>query len=152
MTGTLKADTDRRQCMPDDCLGDVADDLARGQWGEAYAPPPREPDTDAIPSLHAIADRYDELLAIAEEHLNGRITTRIRAWEDGEVEIRAWHGYGPYDGGDDRLRAVLRYHSRSGAVTAAVLRLDGDKREVLHRETLTTLGGLSAEDPREGGG
>jgi negative regulator of sigma E activity len=47
---------------------------------------------------------------------------------------------------------VLRYHSRSGAVTAAVLQLNGNKREVLHRETLTTLGGFSAEDPREGGG
>jgi hypothetical protein len=152
MTGTLKADTDRSQGMPADRLGDVADDLVRKQWGEDYTAPPNDPDTDAIPSLHAVAERYDDLLAIAEDQLDGRITTRIRAWEDGEVEIRAWHGYGPYDRGDDRLRAVLRYHSRSGAVTAAVLQLNGDKREVLHRETLTTLGGFSAGDPREGGG
>ena len=102
------------------------------------------PDVDALPALDAIAPAYDRLLEAASERLEGPIQTRIRTWEDGEYELRAYHGYGPHEQRPGTAyHHVLRYHSREGELLEALLAVDIDTtaKSLIHRERVATDGG-----------
>ena len=95
--------------------------------GQAAAP---DPDVDAIPSLTAIAPTYDRLLEIAAQRLDGPVQTRIRTWEDGEFEIRVYHGYGPHPQRPDTdYHHVLRYHSRDDEIVEGLMAVDPETVE-----------------------
>jgi len=69
-------------------------------------------DVETIPSLTVLAPVYNRLLEIATQRIGGSVQTRVRTWEDGEFEIRVYHGYGPHpQRPDTALHHVLRYHS-----------------------------------------
>jgi hypothetical protein len=131
--------------VPGDKLHEAADEYGRDRWGEDWTTPSRQPDIDALPPMDVVAEKFDRVCDLAAEHLEGRIQTRIKTWEDGEFEIRVYHGYGPCCESGERLRAVLRYHSRSGDVDGALVVVDGDERKLVHRETLANIGAVDVE-------
>lgn len=92
-----------------------------------------------MPMFDDVAEKLATLLDLAQQELEGRISTRIRMWEDGEFEIRVWHGYAsPRPEDPVRLRAVLRHHSTDDYVEAAIMKIDdtvGEKK-IVHRETI----------------
>lgn len=106
------------------------------------------PSPGEFPALEAVAPKYDRLLELAEENLDGPISARFRCWEDGEVEIRVYHAHG-YADSDVRHKTVLRYHSRTGDVVGAVKEVSGDSEALLHRETITNIGSLGDEARRK---
>ena len=90
--------------------------------GQEAAP---DPDVDAIPSLTTLAPAYDRLLKIATQRLDGPVQTRVRTWEDGDFEIRVYHGYGPHPQRPDTgYHHVLRYHSRDDEIVEALMAVD----------------------------
>ena len=120
-----------------------ADELAAQE-----APP--EPDVDAIPSLTAIAPAYERLLKMAARRLDGPVQTRTRTWEDGEFEIRIYHGYGPHPQRPDTgYQHVLRYHSRDDHVVEGLVAVDVETSEktLIYRTTIDT-GGVYADAGR----
>ena len=100
-----------------------------------------DPSPGDFPALEAVASKYDQLLDLAGEVLEGRMSARMKLWEDGEVEIRAWHEHG-YPDSDVEHRTVLRYHSRSGDVIGAIFEVSGESKTLLHKETITNIGAL----------
>lgn len=102
-----------------------------------------EPSVRDVPDLETVAPYYDHLLELARELLDGPISTRIKTWEDGEFEIRAFHGYGPHP---QRPRTtfhhVLRYHSGDDEIVAALLAVDIDTvdKTLIARETVQADG------------
>ena len=91
---------------------------------------PPEPDVDAIPSLTAIAPAYEGLLKMAARRLDGPVQTRIRTWEDGEFEIRVYHGYGPHpQRPDTAYHHVLRYHGRDDSVVEGLVAVEVETLE-----------------------
>ena len=90
--------------------------------GQEAAP---DPDVDAIPSLTTLAPAYDRLLKIATQRLDGPVQTRVRTWEDGDFEIRVYHGYGPHPQRPDTgYHHVLRYYSRDDKIVEALMAVD----------------------------
>ncbi|PSP68504.1 hypothetical protein BRC85_01225 [Halobacteriales archaeon QS_1_69_70] len=96
----------------------------------AYQEAPPEPDVDAIPSLTAIVPAYEGLLNMATRRLDGPVQTRVRTWEDGEFEIRVYHGYGPHPQRPDTgYHHVLRYHSRDDSVVEGLVAVEVETSE-----------------------
>jgi hypothetical protein len=112
------------------------------QKGHAFEPDGvTGPSPEDLPSLEAVASKYDQLVELAGQILQGRMTVRLRCWEDGEVEIRAYHAHG-YPDSHVRHKTILRYHSGSGDVVGAVKEVSGETEELLHKETIANLGAL----------
>lgn len=108
--------------------------------GQAAAP---DPDVDAIPSLTAVAPAYDRLLEMATERLDGPVQTRIRTWEDGDFEIRVYHGYGPHPQRPDTdYHHILRYHSRDDEIVEGLMAVDPEtvEKTLIYRKTIDTDG------------
>lgn len=94
-----------------------------------------------MPAGAAIADAYDRLLDLADEHLESPMSTKIETWEDGEFEIRVWHK-GAHPDADAYARTVLRYHSDDGEVVKARFKYDAETRERVAVDSMTDLGPL----------
>jgi hypothetical protein len=108
--------------------------------GQTAAP---DPDVDAIPSLTAIAPAYDRLLEIATQRLDGPVQTRIRTWEDGEFEIRVYHGYGPHPQRPNTIyKHVLRYHIRDDETVEGLVavNLETEEKTLIYRTVIGTDG------------
>lgn len=99
------------------------------------------PSPEALPDLARVVDKYDAVVQLAGEILQGPMSVRLRCWEDGEVEIRAYHGHG-YPDCDVTHRTVIRYHSNEGKVIGAVFETSRESKTLLYREQLTTIGTL----------
>jgi len=102
-----------------------------------------DPDVEAIPSLTVVAPTYDGLLEMAARRLDGPVQTRIRTWEDGEFEIRVYHGYGPHpQRPDTAYQHVLRYHSRDGDVVEALVAVGvaTSEKTLIYRTAIDTDG------------
>jgi hypothetical protein len=98
-----------------------------------------DPDVDAIPSLTAVAPAYDRLLEIATERLDGPVQTRVRTWEDGEFEIRVYHGYGPHPQRPDTdYHHVFHYHSRDDEIVEGLMAVDPEtvEKTLIYRKTI----------------
>jgi hypothetical protein len=107
---------------------------------QAAAP---DPDVDAMPSLTAVAPAYDRLLEMATERLDGPVQTRIRTWEDGDFEIRVYHGYGPHPQRPDTdYHHILRYHSRDDEIVEGLMAVDPEtvEKTLIYRKTIDTDG------------
>lgn len=87
------------------------------------------PAIDSLPDSSRLATAYDRVRSLAEVHLDGPVTVEIDAWEDGEYRITAYHSYGPWRPGGDRLKALLRSHSAEHTVRGALFEVDGDTGE-----------------------
>jgi len=107
-----------------------------GGGAQAYTPSP-----DTFLTLEAIAPKYDQLREFAGEILSGPMSIKVRLWEDGEAEMRAYHEHG-YADSDVRHRTVLRYHSRTGEVIGGVFETSGTEKTLLHKETVAHFGSL----------
>lgn len=82
------------------------------------------------PPLETVAPYYDAVLELAERELDALIQTRIRTWEVGEFEIRAYHGYGPHPlWPQTTYQHVLHYHSEEREVTIGLLAIDLDTED-----------------------
>ena len=91
---------------------------------------PPEPDVDAIPSLTAIAPANDRLLEVAAQRPDRPVQTRVRTWEDGEFEMRVYHGYGPHpQRPDTAYHNILRYHSRDDEIAEGLMAVDAETVE-----------------------
>ena len=111
---------------------------------------PPKPDVDAIPSLTAIVPAYEGLLKMAARRLDGPVQTRIRTWEDGEFEIRVYHGYGPHpQRPDTAYHHVLRYHSRNGDVVEGLVAvgIETSEKTLIYR-TIIDADGVYADAGR----
>jgi len=87
---------------------------------------PPAPATSSTPQPDRIAAAYRYVRGLAATHLERPISIEIKTWEDGEVLVRAYHGYGPWTPGGDRLKALLGYHSAEPTVRGALLDVDGE--------------------------
>lgn len=108
----------------------------------------RGPEAPELLSLGAVQPKYEALVELADEILSGRMTVRIKLWEDGEVEIRAYHVRG-YPDSSARHKTILRYHSRSGDVIGAVKEVSGETDDLLLRETVGNLGRIGDSGRRK---
>jgi len=117
----------------------------RELWGDQFTRPDVDPDADGHPEMDAVAAKTDRLLALAEEHLDGPVSTETEMWEDGEFEIRVMHSHGPFpDGPECRSVHALRYHSRDGDVLRLVSRVDPDDgtETLVDYATVTNIGAV----------
>lgn len=93
-------------------------------------PRTRDTSADRLPSLEAVAPYYNAVLELAKRELEAPIQARVRTWEDGEFEIRVYHGYGPHP---HRPRTayqhILRYHSSNHEVTIGLLAVNLDTED-----------------------
>lgn len=80
-----------------------------------------------MPSGQRLMTAYQDMIELADELLHGPITVETWSWEDGDIEIRAWHTFG----GVESIRAELQYHSAQDGVKAAIWRYEGDERKEL---------------------
>ena len=81
--------------------------------------PYSEPLAEQFPAGNRIARVYEQLLALAENHLDHPWTCEITTWEDNEIEVSIRHRY-PWPGTDYGIRGEIRYHSGRDRVDAAL--------------------------------
>lgn len=76
------------------------------------------PPADVLPALTEVVDVYDELVELADDHLQRPVSTKINTWEDGTFRIRVFHQRRP------DVRETLYYHSDEGEILYGV---EGDE-------------------------
>jgi len=81
-----------------------------------------EPSVSKLPSGEDLNRVYQIALNLARNRLDSPLSVTINTWEDGEVEVRAWHKYPLHERGRF-LKGVVRLHTREGA-TGAILLVD----------------------------
>ncbi|QIO25465.1 hypothetical protein [Haloarcula sp. JP-L23] len=108
---------------------------------------------DSLPSIEAITGPYERLLQLARDRLDGPIQTRIRSWEDGEFELRVYHGYGPHPQRPrTTYRHVLRYHDGTGEWSEGLVAVDIEDpmdRTLMYKRELPADGVSDADAPSE---
>jgi hypothetical protein len=135
-----------RECMAAKRLRTSAtsvESMAEDADESANQEAPPEPDVDAIPSLRTLAPAYDRLLEIATQRLDGPVQTRVRTWEDGEFEIRVYHGYGPHpQRPDTAYHHILRYHSHHDEIVEGLMTVDAEtvEKTLIYRTVIDTDG------------
>lgn len=83
-----------------------------------------------IPQAQTFASVYNEMVALADEHLTRPFTATVDAWEDGEIRIRVYHVVA----GDPDHKEQLYYHSDGGEIRYAITDGDEIKDERVVRE------------------
>lgn len=75
-------------------------------------------DAQPLPHSEAFAAIYDDLLELADAHIDRPRSATIDTWEDGTFRIRIYHQRHP------DTRESLYYHSEEGVVRYGVEDLD----------------------------
>lgn len=68
------------------------------------------PPAEVLADIDQLTDVYDEMVELADEHLQRPVSTTLDTWEDGTFRIRIYHQIAP------EKRESLYYNSDEGEV------------------------------------